>query len=110
MTVVGRTPPLGADVLIRTIDHHVAELGCVLTGSDLALAERLAGCLRQLVTITAEASAADRARVRVAVHRFVRVPRSRPLASARSLALAAGVVQETARRLGRPDLLDRSSR
>ncbi|MFB9234415.1 hypothetical protein ACFFWC_02505 [Plantactinospora siamensis] len=93
-------------MLIRMVDHHVAELGSVLTGSDLALAERLAGCLRQLVTLTAEASAADRARVRVAVHRFVRGPRSRPLASARSLTAAAVFVEETARLLGRPDLLD----
>ncbi|WP_198348131.1 hypothetical protein [Plantactinospora sp. KBS50] len=110
MTVVERTSPLGADVLIRMVDHHLAELGCVLTGSDLALAERLANCLRELVVATAEASAADRARVRVAVHRFVRGPRSRPLASARSLAAVAVLIDDTARQLGRPDLVGSPAR
>ncbi len=110
MTVVERRAPLGADVLIRMVDHHVAELALVLSGPDLALAERLAGCLRHLVTMTTGASAADRARVRVAVHCFVRGSRSRRLASARALAGAAEVVEETARWLGRTDLIDRLRR
>jgi len=40
--------------------------------ADVALAEELAAALRRLVTETAVASAADRAKVRAAVHYFVR--------------------------------------
>ncbi len=109
MAVIGRTSSPGADVLIRMVDHHLTVLGSVLTAADLDLARRLADCLRELVVFTAEASAADRARVRVAVHCFVRAPRRHRQSAAHPLALAVVLIEQTARRLGRPDLVDRVS-
>lgn len=75
-------------------------------GRDLTLAERLAASLRALVVATTQASAADRARVRAAVHYFVlrrdgrydRSPR-------RTLVDDLRVVNQTARELGRDDLV-----
>ncbi|MFC7545456.1 hypothetical protein [Plantactinospora sp. GCM10030261] len=107
--IVERHSTLGVDVLIRAVDGHLDALRPVLTGIDLDLAERLAVCLRALVRVTAESSAADRARVRVAVHHFVRAPRNRRLALVRSLALVRALVDESAERLQRPDLTVRPS-
>lgn len=59
-----------SDVLIRQIDARLARVRRT-SGVDLALAERIADVLRRLVAETATASAADRARVRAAVHYFV---------------------------------------
>lgn len=59
-----------SDVLIRQIDARLARVRRT-SGVDLALAERIADVLRRLVADTATASAADRARVRAAVHYFV---------------------------------------
>lgn len=96
----------GTDVLIRKVDCHLATLRGGLHGPELELAERLAGCLRELVVSTAQASAADRGQVRVAVHYFVLRRESRGrLLSMRSLAVAERVVVKVARQLGRVDLL-----
>ncbi|MEH1169179.1 hypothetical protein V6V47_27735 [Micromonospora sp. CPCC 205539] len=96
----------GTDVLIRKVDSHLALLRGGLHGPELALAELLARCLRELVVSTAQASAADRGLVRVAVHYFVLRRESRGrLLSVRSLAAAERVVDKVARQLGRVDLL-----
>ncbi|MEU5904864.1 hypothetical protein [Micromonospora sp. NPDC047527] len=96
----------GTDVLIRKVDSHLATLRGGLNGPELALAERLARCLRELVISTAQASAADRGQVRVAVHYFVLRRESRGrLLSMRSLTVAERVVSKVARQLGRADLL-----
>ncbi|MDG4792414.1 hypothetical protein [Micromonospora sp. WMMD1082] len=96
----------GTDVLIRKVDSHVAALRAGLQGPELELAERLAGCLRELVASTAQASAADRAQVRAAVHYFVLRRESRGrLLSVRSLAAAQQLINRAAAQLGRPDLI-----
>src|SRR3954451_13798305 len=59
------------DHLISQVDRHVARLRATRGQHDLALAERLAGCLRQLILDTASSCATDRARVRAAVRYFV---------------------------------------
>jgi hypothetical protein len=96
----------GSDVLIRQVDGHLATLRVAAAGHDLPLAERLAALLRELVESTTRASAADRARVRAAVHYFV-VRRRGPVdrRPARSLVEDLRVVNEIAHDLGRDDLL-----
>lgn len=105
-------PAAGDDtrMLLRRVDSHLAMLGQQAgeRGPDVALAEALAGSLRELVTSTASASAADRAHVRAAVHYFVM--RRRRLARAligerRMINGDLRVVNDTARRLGREDLV-----
>ncbi|AEB43547.1 MULTISPECIES: hypothetical protein [Micromonospora] len=106
MAVEQRGPGSGTDVLIRKVDSRVVALRAGLRGPDLELAERLASCLRELVVVTAQASAADRAQVRVAVHYFVLRRESRGrLLSVRSLTATQRLVNEAARRIGRPDLM-----
>ncbi|MBG6067275.1 hypothetical protein [Micromonospora ureilytica] len=106
MAAEQRTVARGTDVLIRKVDSHLATLRAGLHGPELELAERLARCLRELVLCTAQASAADRGQVRVAVHYFVLRRESRGrLLSVRSLTAAERVVDRVARQLGRPDLL-----
>ncbi|MFF5171095.1 hypothetical protein ACFY3U_00485 [Micromonospora sp. NPDC000089] len=106
MIVEGHGFEPGTDVLIRKVDSHLATLRATLRGPELELAERVARCLRELVACTAQASAADRGQVRVAVHYFVLRRESRGnLLSVRSLAAAQRVADKTARQLGRPDLL-----
>ncbi|MEV5209171.1 hypothetical protein AB0K35_17030 [Micromonospora sp. NPDC053740] len=101
-----RTVEPGTDVLIRKVDSHLAALRAGLHGPELELAERLAHCLREMVLCTAQASAADRGQVRVAVHYFVLRRESRGrLLSVRSLTAAERVVDRVARQLGRLDLL-----
>jgi hypothetical protein len=96
----------GSDVLIRKVDGHLAALRLGLRGADLELAERVGACLRVLVLDTAQASAADRARVRVAVHYFVLRREGRgQLVPVRSLAAAQQLVNRVVLQLGRPDLL-----
>jgi hypothetical protein len=96
----------GSDVLIRQVEGHLATLRVAPGPHDLTLAERLATLLRELVESTTRASAADRARVRAAVHYFVVRRRGgmdrRP---ARSLVEDLRVVHEIAHDLGRDDLL-----
>lgn len=62
-----------SDVLLRQLDGHLAWVR-VRAPHDLPLAERIAVALRRLVAETTLASAADRAKVRAAVH-FVVVRR-----------------------------------
>ncbi|WP_341719646.1 hypothetical protein QQG74_07985 [Micromonospora sp. FIMYZ51] len=105
MAVEERSPGSGTDVLIRKVDSRLVALRAGLHGPDLELAERLAGCLRELVHSTAQASAVDRAQVRVAVHYFVLRRESRGrLLSVRSLTATQRLVDRAALRLGRPDL------
>jgi hypothetical protein len=106
MAVEERSSGSGTDVLIRKVDSHVAALRAGLHGPELELAERLASCLRELVLSTAQASAADRAQVRAAVHYFVLRRESRGrLLSVRSLAAAQQLVNRAASQLGRSDLM-----
>jgi hypothetical protein len=89
------------DVLIRRVDGRLA--GLRADDPEFALVERLAASLRDLVQSTTGASAADRARVRAAVHHFVvRRDGRRPV---RSLVEHLRVVNEIARALGRDDLV-----
>ncbi|WFE44390.1 hypothetical protein [Verrucosispora sp. WMMD1129] len=106
MAVEERSSRPGTDILIRKVDSHVTALRAGLHGPELELAERLASCLRELVLSTAQASAADRAQVRAAVHYFVLRRESRGrLLSVRSLAAAQRLVNRAASQLGRPDLV-----
>ncbi|MFY1586103.1 hypothetical protein ACN267_16530 [Micromonospora sp. WMMD734] len=106
MFVEERGPTPGTDVLIRKVEGHLTALRTSLRGPELALAERLADSLRELVVSTAQASAADRGQVRVAVHYFVLRRESRgTMLPVRSLAVAQRVVDKVALQLGRPDLL-----
>ena len=70
------------EVLLRQIDLRLAELKSArpVPETDYAevdAAERVAAALRLLVTETVRASAADRARVRAAVHFFAAQGRTR---------------------------------
>ncbi|WBB57040.1 hypothetical protein [Verrucosispora sp. WMMD573] len=106
MAVEERSTRPGTDILIRKVDSHVTALRAGLHGPELELAEQLASCLRELVVSTAQASAADRAQVRAAVHYFVLRRESRGrLLSVRSLAAAQRLVNRAAFQLGRPDLV-----
>ncbi|WP_229401187.1 hypothetical protein [Micromonospora okii] len=106
MAVEERGVGPGTDVLIRKVDGHLAALRAGLHGPELELAERLAGCLRELVRQTAQSSAADRGQVRAAVHFFVLRRESRGrLLSMRSLTAAQRVVNRVVLQLDRPDLL-----
>ena len=106
MTVEQRSFEPGTDVLIRKVDRRLAAVRTGLSGPELELAERLAAVLRELVVSTAQASAADRAQVRAAVHYFVLRRESRGrLLPVRSLAAVQRVVNKVVVQLGRPDLL-----
>jgi hypothetical protein len=63
-----------SELLLRQLDGHLADLRADGDPGEFALAEHLVAALRQLVTETAQASAAERARVRAAVHYLVRTP------------------------------------
>lgn len=95
-----------SDALIGKVDCHLAALCAAPDPADRALAERLAATLRQLIIYTTRASAADRARVRAAVHYFVlgRAAR-RARHPGRGLADDVRVVNDIAVALGRTDLL-----
>ncbi|MDX5458012.1 hypothetical protein ACFWRG_24550 [Micromonospora tulbaghiae] len=104
MTVEDRGLGSGTDVLIRKVDSRLAALRAALHGPDLELAEELAARLREMILATARSSAADRARVRAAVHYFVQRRESRdarlPL---RSLVAAQHAVDRAARQLATPN-------
>jgi len=85
------------------VDAQLARLRSARPAHDLDLAERLVACLRELILATTHASAADRARVRAAVHYFVLRRAGRR--SVRPLVADLLVVNDVARRLGRPDLV-----
>lgn len=94
------------EVLIRQVDGHLATLRTARGRHDLALAERLAASLRHLLRATTDACAADRARVRAAVHYFVLRRDARyDRLPVRSLAADQRVINETAQHLGRADLI-----
>lgn len=105
MTIIGQSFP-DTDVLIRHVDAHLALLRLGRSDGELALAERLAACLRELIVSTTGASAADRARVRAAIRYFVLRHDGRgnrqPI---RLLSVAQRVINETALHLGRADLV-----
>ncbi|HET6211733.1 MAG TPA: hypothetical protein VFE14_02555 [Micromonosporaceae bacterium] len=94
-----------SDVLIRQIDGRLATLRVATDQAGLVLAERIADVLRRLVVDTTKASAADRARVRAAVHFFVvRRDGRNARRPARSVSEDVRVVNEIVRDLGREDL------
>lgn len=94
------------DVLLRQVDGHLARLRTSGGRHDLGLAEGLAASLRRLIVDTTRASAADRARVRAAVHFFVLRRDSRQdRLPVRSLGAAQRVINDIARDLGRDDLV-----
>jgi hypothetical protein len=97
-------------VLIRQVEGHLATLRVAPGRHDLPLAERLAALLRELVVSTTRASAADRARVRAAVHYFVARRRGRVNGRparwlTEDLRVVNQVVNQIAHDLGRDDLL-----
>lgn len=94
------------DVLIRQVDGHLVRLRASRGNHDLGLADRLAASLRRLIVDTTRASAADRARVRAAVHFFVlRRDARHDRLPVRCLAADQRVINEIAHRLGRDDLV-----
>jgi hypothetical protein len=93
-----------SDVLLRRLDGHLAGLRLERDPVEYAIAERLTGALRRLVTDTAYASAADRALVRAAVHYFVLRPGRGDRRLARPMTEDVRVVNEILRTLERPDL------
>lgn len=103
MTAVHRGLRHETEILIRRVDAQLARLRASRPVPDVDLAERLGACLRELVLATTYASAADRARVRAAVHYFVLRRTGR--GSARPLVADQLVINDVARRLGRPDLV-----
>lgn len=106
MTVVQRGVQHDTDILIRQVDGHLASLRAGRHGHDLELAERLAACLRDLIADTTHSSAADRARVRAAVHYFVlRRDARRHRSAGRALSADQRVVNDVALHLGRSDLV-----
>jgi hypothetical protein len=127
-----RGVPQESDALLRQIDGYLAMLRTPGTSArhlsvttvravDLGRAEQVAEALRRLVDETALASAADRARVRAAVHCFVSggvplrtrlgggryalVPWLRVDTRASRRPRAQRRVSELLRELGRPDLI-----
>lgn len=106
MTTAERGFQHDSDVLIRQVDDHLARLRSSRGRHDLGLADLLAASLRRLVADTTRASAADRARVRAAVHVFVlRHDLRQHRLPIRSLGTAQRVINEIARELGRDDLV-----
>jgi hypothetical protein len=74
-----------SEVLLRQVDGRITTLRAG-RAHGLESAEDVAGRLRSLVADTAHSSAADRARVRAAVHYFVGMRNSRDRRHMRSLA------------------------
>ncbi|WP_213450981.1 hypothetical protein [Rhizomonospora bruguierae] len=111
MTAVYRPLPCDdfrrdSEALIARVDGRLAMLAAGREPVNLRLAGRLAETLRELIIATTRASAADRARVRAAVHYFVlgrSARRARP--PGRGLADDVRVVNGVAADLGRTDLL-----
>jgi hypothetical protein len=94
------------DVLIRQVNNQLVTLRMSAGDREVVLAELVAAILRGLVIGTAQSSAADRARVRAAVHYFLRRRDNRhDRRPARSLAEDLRVVNRIAHDLGRDDLV-----
>jgi hypothetical protein len=104
MTAVHRGLRHETEILIRRVDAQLARLRAARPVPDVDLAERLGACLRELILATTYASAADRGRVRAAVHYFV-LRRAGRRRSARPLVADQLVINDVARRLGRSDLV-----
>jgi hypothetical protein len=94
-----------SEILLRRLDGHLSGLRLERDLTDYALAERIGAALRRLITETAFASAADRARVRAAVHYFVLRPGRGDRRGARPMTEDLRVVNEIVRLLDRPDLV-----
>jgi len=95
-----------SEVLIRQIDGRLATVRAGRELADITLAEQIADVLRRLVVDTAKASAADRARVRAAVHFFVvRRDGRNERRPARPVADDIRIVNKIVRELGRNDLM-----
>jgi hypothetical protein len=93
------------DVLLRQLDGNLAGLRADRDPTDVMLAERITEVLGHLVTETIRASAADRAKVRAAVHYFVLRRDGRgERRVARALTEDVRVVNEILAALGRRDL------
>jgi len=105
MTYATRGIQHDSEMLIQQVDRQLALLRGGRLPHETALAERLAACLRELITDTTRASAADRARVRAAVHYFVLRNGRNDRHARRSLVADQRVVNEIALGLGRPDLV-----
>lgn len=105
MAAVQRDFRPGTDELIVAIDSYLAGARAGLREGDLVLVEQLVGCLRELVIQTSQASAAERAQVRAAVHYLVPRRDAQRHLPLRSLGSARRVVNRVALNLGRPDLL-----
>jgi hypothetical protein len=96
-----------SEVLVRQVDGRLATLrarlvdqgGSWATDVDLVRAEEAATRLRTLVAQTTNASAADRARVRAAVHYFVGLRNTRERRTQRTLAQDLVIVNEIVRGL-----------
>jgi hypothetical protein len=94
-----------SDVLLRQLDGNLGSLRVGREPLDVLLAERITEALGRLVTETIRSSAADRARVRAAVHYFVLRRDGRgERRVARELTEDARVVNEILAALGRHDL------
>jgi hypothetical protein len=93
------------DILVRLVDSQLAILRSRCRGIELALAERLAASLRELIVCTTRASAVDRARVRAGVHYFVLREGRGARRGGRSLSADQRVVNQIALHLRRPDLV-----
>ncbi|MBU8859519.1 MULTISPECIES: hypothetical protein [unclassified Micromonospora] len=105
MTVEERGFGPGTDLLLRKVDSRLTALRAGLHGPDLELAEELARRLREMILATARSSAADRARVRAAVHYFVQRRETRDARlPVRSLAAAQRAADRAASQLGCADL------
>ncbi len=82
-----------SEVLMRQVDGRLTTLRAYPgTLVDIQHAEEIAGTLRRLVTQTTRSSAADRARVRAAVHYFAGLRNTRDRRPPRSLAEELRVV------------------
>jgi hypothetical protein len=100
MNEAPREPGRESEALLRQLDGYLAGLRRYRDPADVVLAERLASSLRCIITETALASAADRARVRAAVH-YVVLRRER---GGRAVTEDLRVVNDILRVLGRADL------
>jgi hypothetical protein len=93
-----------SDMLVRRLDRRLAGLRREADPAEYPIAVRVATALRRLVEETASASAADRARVRAAVHYFALRPVRSDRRSIRPMSEDVRVVNEILRLLDRPDL------
>ena len=93
-----------SEILLRRLDGHLARLRRDGDPGEYAVAERLVEALRRLIAETGSASAADRARVRAAVHYFVLRPARGERRARRPMSEDVRVVNEILRLLDRPDL------